>query len=479
MSDDRGTAAVFNEGLEPVMGETPPAPAWESLQFESLASSHGPGRWWVAGVAAALVLLVGAGSFLLVGQLGGGNDSAEGGGDDAIIVDDALPGSIEGRWVLESWQESGEWLIVEVGETAVDEPWIEFAAGTYSGWTGCNGVESTGYEFSAGFLILEPLIIQAAGCESGRAGEVFVATLAGTTDGIEVILGSDRMEWYGSNLEGQTYPLVFRREGAAPAATTTTAASFRGVVMQVSDVGGIEVVTPTLLLELPERVTRVEFHTTVIDSGYGPELCMGGVQESLPPQCSGPVATGLSMDGWADEANGVRWGDRSVVVSWPPFDGAVEVFADGEFGPPDVVFPPGELPAVCEGIELGAGVEAVHQYRATLGDLDGDVYLANDGTMVLQVVGDPVPHREALAELGGACVIEVARNTSEQRALHETVHPLIRDALGIDSYSSSTGPGGRVDIYLPVVDRATAELVAQLVDDPAAIRLIGMGLIRG
>ena len=34
--------------------------------------------------------------------------------------------SIEGRWVLESWEENGGSIDVEVGVNAVSEPWIEF-----------------------------------------------------------------------------------------------------------------------------------------------------------------------------------------------------------------------------------------------------------------------------------------------------------------------------------------------------------------
>jgi len=41
---------------------------------------------------------------------------------------------------------------------------------------------------------------------------------------------------------------------------------------------------------------------TVLDDGDGPELCLGGVAESLPPQCGGPKVVGWD---WADvEAQG-------------------------------------------------------------------------------------------------------------------------------------------------------------------------------
>lgn len=61
---------------------------------------------------------------------------------------------------------------------------------------------------------------------------------------------------------------------------------------------------------------------TVLDSGDGAELCLSGVAESLPPQCSGLPVLGW---GWADhdgdyeEAQGTRWGDFVVLGT---FDGS-------------------------------------------------------------------------------------------------------------------------------------------------------------
>lgn len=139
--------------------------------------------------------------------------------------------SIEGRWVLESWQEGGQRIAVEVGENTVSEPWIEFTktfegpgdsfasadgtgtAGTFVGSTGCNRIRETGYEFSAGFLVLEEAVVQAVGCEPNRAEEVLLAMLWNTPDGIETVMGTDRMELFGSNLHGTVYPLMFRRDG--------------------------------------------------------------------------------------------------------------------------------------------------------------------------------------------------------------------------------------------------------------------------
>ncbi len=57
---------------------------------------------------------------------------------------------------------------------------------------------------------------------------------------------------------------------------------------------------------------------TVIDSGKGPQLCVGAVATSLPPQCDGPPITNWD---WArapqsDSANGVRWGAYAVIGTY-------------------------------------------------------------------------------------------------------------------------------------------------------------------
>ena len=54
---------------------------------------------------------------------------------------------------------------------------------------------------------------------------------------------------------------------------------------------------------------------TVLDAGDGAELCLGGVAQSLPPQCGGPELLGwdwASFDGSYEDVGGVRWGDFKV-----------------------------------------------------------------------------------------------------------------------------------------------------------------------
>ncbi len=58
---------------------------------------------------------------------------------------------------------------------------------------------------------------------------------------------------------------------------------------------------------------------TVLDDGTnGPQLCLGGVAESYPPQCGGPDVVGWDWDQVTgfDHASGVRWGEFVVIGTY-------------------------------------------------------------------------------------------------------------------------------------------------------------------
>src|SRR6478735_2219356 len=82
--------------------------------------------------------------------------------------------------------------------------------------------------------------------------------------------------------------------------------------------------------EVPQPVPDGEVRTSglvmVIDEGDGPELCLGPVAESYPPQCGGPA---LADFDWGDvgpeEASGVRWGSYALTGT---FDGATFTVTD-------------------------------------------------------------------------------------------------------------------------------------------------------
>lgn len=65
--------------------------------------------------------------------------------------------------------------------------------------------------------------------------------------------------------------------------------------------------------------TEVIGQGTVIQVGdAGPELCLGPIAQSYPPQCSGPTVLGwdwASVD-QSETAGGVRWGTYAVFGTW-------------------------------------------------------------------------------------------------------------------------------------------------------------------
>ena len=68
---------------------------------------------------------------------------------------------------------------------------------------------------------------------------------------------------------------------------------------------------------VPDGPVRTHGLVTVLDSGDGPELCLGAVAESYPPQCGGPAVADFE---WGDvgfeEASGVKWGSYALTGTY-------------------------------------------------------------------------------------------------------------------------------------------------------------------
>jgi hypothetical protein len=60
--------------------------------------------------------------------------------------------------------------------------------------------------------------------------------------------------------------------------------------------------------------------TVLEDRDHGPQLCLGGVLDSYPPQCGGPDLIGWDWDAvsGSEEASGVRWGEYVVIGAYDP-----------------------------------------------------------------------------------------------------------------------------------------------------------------
>ncbi len=109
------------------------------------------------------------------------------------------------------------------------------------------------------------------------------------------------------------------------------------------DQGGDHGPMPTAAVGADGQVTT-RYAATVMDTGR-PELCLGPVAESYPPQCGGPALEGwdwAAYDGHYDQQGDIRWGVFYVTGTW---DGSIFVVGsaepdDGSTIPEDPDLPP-------------------------------------------------------------------------------------------------------------------------------------------
>jgi hypothetical protein len=249
-----------------------------------------------------------------------------------------------------------------------------------------------------------------------------------------------------------------------------------------------------------------EANATVLDDADGPKLCLGGVAESLPPQCAGVPLAGWD---WAavegeQSASGSTWGDFHVVGT---YDG--EMFTVTESGPydrdavgrgsePDFSTPcpepDGGWTAVDPGrasdadFTAGASVaQARRDYVALWVDYAGDFtpdevdQRLNAGKPVLQIMNVVVSEDTAGAEAairavwgGPLCVTEREGPTAQELAqIREEAERFIQEELGLRYLSSASGPVGLAAEIGVVVDPGGAGQAA--VDErfgPGLVRLV-------
>ena len=233
--------------LDDIVDTAPKPPRWAGITGGHALLRREEAKPWyrksgtaVLGAAAVAVLVVGVAGFIGSGLSGdhSGEDEATRSAQDGLSSDAPETDSLAGRWALVSYEVEGEPVIVEEGMNVQELPWIEFhetaagadgqsSTGYFYGNTGCNKIEqefAKGYDYSAGFLVLEEAVIEAGGC-GYQIEDVVTAMLWGSRDGIEVLFEGDSMTLYGSGLDGTTYPLTFRRQASiddAVVARTTT-----------------------------------------------------------------------------------------------------------------------------------------------------------------------------------------------------------------------------------------------------------------
>ncbi|MFZ6003654.1 MAG: hypothetical protein ACOYXM_06930 [Actinomycetota bacterium] len=195
---------------------------------------------------------------------------------------------------------------------------------------------------------------------------------------------------------------------------------------------------------------RYEANATVLESpAHGPQLCLGAIATSLPPQCGGPDIVGWGWDAVEGEeaANGTTWGSYRVVGT---YTGGVFTLTEPAVAPDpslgddgfSVDFtspcpaPAGGWAVVDVATATEAGQQAANEYAVAQADYagswvdqsinpaladgfdPGDEEVANDPTkLVLNVrfTGDLERHTEELrARWGGPLCVTAAEHTSSE-----------------------------------------------------------------
>lgn len=243
-----------------------------------------------------------------------------------------------------------------------------------------------------------------------------------------------------------------------------------------------------------DESTVYETTATVLESpGHGPQLCLGGVAESYPPQCGGPGIVGWDWSTVEGEsANGTTWGTYSLTGTWDgeTFTVTGPVAEPGPFddgGPTDFSTPcdepEGGWTVVDEATANDAGFAAAQEYAQGQPDFGGlwvdqsinpasGEFGMNDPTkLILNVkfTGDLERHEAELRDRFGGplCVVETDRTEAELRRLQDDLY----DEL--DAHFAS------VDIVRGVVEFgvvvADPTLQAELDDahGPGVVELIG------
>jgi hypothetical protein len=233
---------------------------------------------------------------------------------------------------------------------------------------------------------------------------------------------------------------------------------------------------PPPTVPAPDPAQLYEADATVLEQGegmgfrtHGPELCLGGVADSLPPQCGGvPIANWdwAAVDG-EQSASGTTWGEFHVVGT---YDG--ESFTVTKVGP--VSYDEGssrDFTTSCAEPEggwetLGSGFVSDEDFSAGAAvarsrpgfvtlwvDYVGDHspeeldQLAQEGQPVLQIMNvvvtdDVVAHEEAIRKHweGPLCITRREGHTQKElQAIRAEAEQLIQERLGLELLWSSEG----------------------------------------
>ena len=223
----------------------------------------------------------------------------------------------------------------------------------------------------------------------------------------------------------------------------------------------------------------------------GPELCLGGVLDSLPPQCSGVPLLGWD---WAtvegeERAGGTTWGSYHVVGRYDgetltvtdvrPYEEGASFGTDPDFSSPCPA-PNGGWEAF--GVVTQDETEAVHAYAKRQPDyvISWHTHLrpaeAEFGPVVVNVVftGDAERHEAEIREFwdGPLCVVERPGRTESELAQIRKEAEASLPALGLEMlWSSEAGVDSAIEIGVVVDVDGKGQAAFDARYGPGVIRL--------
>ena len=241
----------------------------------------------------------------------------------------------------------------------------------------------------------------------------------------------------------------------------------------------------------------------MLDSGAGPELCAGGIETSLPPQCGGPAIVGWDWSTVEGETTvqTTTWGEYHLVGT---YDGRTFTLTEPAIAPAPPVRPaPIDFSTPCP--EPPGGWQVLNADKVALDDYTAFGSLAQsppdfagmwvdastnhngvDGVPSNQVfnvayTGELDRHRAELAAAWGGpiCVIQRPRTEGSLRATVDDLSGAGGRELGLEVLSAGVDDlNNRVTAQVMVIDGATAQRVderygADLVVLTAALQPVG------
>lgn len=255
---------------------------------------------------------------------------------------------------------------------------------------------------------------------------------------------------------------------------------------------------PTAVPVPPGPVTTVRAITVLAKSGQPAELCLSGVEESLPPQCDGPALDDFEFadhPGDFDEGAGVRWGDFAITGTFdgsrirvtkavPARDLPKPVAPDLDLSTPCPT-PSGGWRVIDAAKATGASLEAMYgrvhrlpgyadswldqsrNHRTGSDPKNPDAFM-NDPTLLtynVRVTGDPVAAEKTIREFwGGALCVTRAAHTEEE------LTGIMQEASQLPGMLSNTVQHQAAQIYV-IYDDGTLQAWADHEYGPGLVKI--------